>query len=130
MLGHHLAEVVEAGISQCCNGRGLICLTCPWYNSSPLLATKSVTVWDSPTIPGTLGIFQPLNWARLAGEHAEVITTERNHTYHLIYKIYSEITSEYITAHGMALHDITSTTSVHQTSGGSPHNFTIPQNRC
>ena len=89
-----------------------------------------MTVGNSPTAPGTLGIYQPLNWAWLAGEHAGVITTERNHIYHLIYNIYSDTTSGYITAHGMALHNITSTTSVHWTSCGSPHNFTLPQNRC
>ena len=86
----------------------------------------TVTDGNSPTAPGTLGIYQPLIWARLAGEHAGVITTERNHIYHLIYSIYCDITSVYITAHGMVLHDITSATSVHQTSGGSPHNFTLP----
>ena len=131
MLGHYLAEVVEAGNSQCCNSRGLICLTCPWFISSPLLDFKGVTVGNSPTALGTLGIYQPLNWARLAGEHTcRVIPTERNHIYHLIQNSYGDITSGYITTHGMALHDITCTTSVHQTSGGSHHYFTVPQNRC
>ena len=88
VLGHHLAEIVEAGKSQCCNGRGLIHLIHPWFNSSLKLGAKSVTVGISTTAPGTLGNYQPLNWAWLAGEHTGVITTERNHIYYLIYNIY------------------------------------------
>ena len=42
-----------------------------------------VTVGDLPTALDTLGIYQPLNWAWLPGEHARVITTERSHIYHL-----------------------------------------------
>ena len=38
-----------------------------------------VTVGNSPTAPDTLGIYQPLYWARLAGKHVGVITTERSH---------------------------------------------------
>ena len=52
------------------------------------LQQLSVTVGNSPTAPDTLGSYQTLDWARLAGEHAGVNTTERNHIYHLIYNIY------------------------------------------
>ena len=47
-----------------------------------------VTVGNSPTAPGTLGSYQTLDWARLAGKHAGVTTTERNHIYHLTHNIY------------------------------------------
>ena len=78
-----------------------------------------VTVGDIPTAQGTLGIYHPLNWARLAGEHGGVITTERSHIYHYIQHLLRYLTSRYIAAHGMALQGITSATSIHQTSGGS-----------
>ena len=52
------------------------------------LTVLHVTVGNSPTAPGTQGNYQQLNWAWIAGVHAGVVTTERNHTYHLIYNIY------------------------------------------
>ena len=89
-----------------------------WVMTSWVSQYFTVTVGNSPNAPATLGIYQPLNWTWLVGEHTGIITTERKHIYHLIYNIYWDITSGHITAHGMALYDITSTTSVHQTSGG------------
>ena len=111
MFGHHLAEVVETGQSQCCNGRGLTCLICPWFHSSPLLGTKSVTVGNSPIAPGTLGSYQILDWAMLA--NAGVVTTDRNHIYHLIHNIYCDVISSQHMVHGMVMvHDAIS--AVHQ----------------
>ena len=67
---------------------GLICLICPWFNLSPLLGAKSVTVVNSTTAPGTLGIYQPLNWAWLAGEHTGVINNREEPHLSSIYNIY------------------------------------------
>ena len=107
VLCNHLMEVVEAGKSQCCNGRGLICLICPWFNSIPTLGAKSVMVGNSP-VPGTLGSYQTLDWARLA--HAGVNRTERNHIYHLIHNIIIEnFTSlQHMVCSMVMVHDITS----------------------
>ena len=54
---------------------------------SPLLGAKSVTQWFGLiTAPGTLGVYQPLNWACLAeGPQIERLNrTERNSIYHLL----------------------------------------------
>ena len=57
-----------------------------------------MTVVNSTTAPGILGIDQPLNWAWLAGEHAGVITTERSHIYHL-YTTFIEIAHQGTSQH-------------------------------
>ena len=69
--------------------------TAPYENLTHLNLSNclaNVTVGNSPTAPGTLGSYQTHDWARLA-THAGVVTTERNHIYHLLHNIYSEITS-------------------------------------
>ena len=84
---------------------------------------NTVTVENSCTAPGTLGSYQTLDWARLAGQHAGVIMTERNHIYHLMHNIYWDITSSQHIVHGMVMaHEISS--AVHQVG-----HLMTPQNR-
>ena len=66
----HLAEVAShTGISYCNERRAHLPHMSLVLNSSPLLGTKSVTVGNSTTAPGTLGNYQPLalgliSWVR------------------------------------------------------------------
>ena len=81
----------------------------PWYFID---FHWNVTFGNSPTTPSTLGSYQNLDRVRLA-THAGVVTTERNHIYHLIYNIYWDFISSQHVVHGMVMvHNITS--AVHQ----------------
>ena len=76
---------------------------CMFVSSTLIMANpkiSSVTVGNSPTATGTLGSYQPLNWARLAGlrTHAGVNTTERSHFYHL-YTTFIEISNIRVVHH-------------------------------
>ena len=74
------------------------------YNNAYTVVNMVLLQWGTPpTAPGTLGIYQPCNWARLAGEHTGFITTERNHIYHLytFIEISHQGTSQHMVWHYM-----------------------------
>ena len=42
-------------LSQCCNGRGLICLTCHWFNSRPHIGCQKCDSRELPHCPRDTG---------------------------------------------------------------------------
>ena len=80
------SNVYVKGLSEDLNDESLVCWFI-WYCTSK----ESCILWDTVvgliTAPGTLGSYQPLNWAWLAGvckwRHVGLNITERNYQYHL-----------------------------------------------
>ena len=92
--GKHIFYLFEAqGVFALSYGKGAFTLLESKKTFAPCTSLRLddifiVTVENSPTAPGTLGNYQPLNWSRLAEERTGVITTERNHISPFIYNIY------------------------------------------